>query len=132
MSVNYCWYRQRRYYSHQKEIIMLKDIINTTIKQDLINKIGKKRNIFSLPHLSKVVVNYRVSEARESQESLAAAIEEITAITGQKPQLCKAKKAVSAFKLRQNDPLLFEEVECMILLKNYSILFCLVSVISRV
>ncbi len=105
MSVNYCWYRQRRYYSHQKEIIMLKDIINTTIKQDLINKIGKKRNIFSLPHLSKVVVNYRVSEARESQESLAAAIEEITAITGQKPQLCKAKKAVSAFKLRQNDPL---------------------------
>ena len=55
--------------------------------------------------MSKVVINYRVGEARESQESLASATEEIIAITGQKPQLCKAKKAVSAFKLRQNDPL---------------------------
>jgi NAD-dependent DNA ligase len=36
---------------------MLKDIIQTTIKQDLIEKIGKKRNIFSLPRLTKVVVN---------------------------------------------------------------------------
>jgi large subunit ribosomal protein L5 len=84
---------------------MLKDIINTTIKKDLIEKIGKEKNVFSLPRLTKVVVNYRVSEARESKESLDAAIEEITAITGQKPQLCKAKKAVSSFKLRQNDPL---------------------------
>jgi len=84
---------------------MLKDIIQTTVKQDLIEKIGKKRNVFSLPRLTKVVLNYRVAEARESQESLNAAIEEITAITGQKPQLCKAKKAVSTFKIRQNDPL---------------------------
>ena len=102
---NYCWHRQRHFRPRQKEIIMLKDTINTTIKQNLIDKIGKKRNIFSLPHLSKVVINYRVGEARESQESLASATEEIIAITGQKPQLCKAKKAVSAFKLRQNDPL---------------------------
>ncbi len=84
---------------------MLKDIIQTTIKQDLIEKIGKKRNVFSLPRLTKVVINYRVAEARESQESLTAAIEEIIAITGQKPQLTKAKKAVSSFKIRQNDPL---------------------------
>lgn len=84
---------------------MLKDIIQTTVKQDLIEKIGKKRNVFSLPRLTKVVINYRVAEARESQESLNAAIEEIVAITGQKPQLCKAKKAVSTFKIRENDPL---------------------------
>jgi large subunit ribosomal protein L5 len=84
---------------------MLKNIISTTIKEELIKNIGKDRNVFSLPRLTKVVINYRVSEARESKESLDAAIEEITAITGQKPQLCKAKKAVSSFKLRQNDPL---------------------------
>ena len=88
-----------------KEITMLKDIIQTTIKQDLIEKIGKKRNVFSLPRLTKVVINYRVAEARESQESLTSAIEEITAITGQKPQLTRAKKAVASFKIRQNDPL---------------------------
>ena len=84
---------------------MLKNIIQTTIKQDLVAKLGKDKNVFSLPRLTKVVVNYRVAEARESQESLTAAIEEITAITGQKPQLCKAKKAVASFKIRQNDPL---------------------------
>jgi large subunit ribosomal protein L5 len=84
---------------------MLKTIIETTIKENLINAVGKKRNVFSLPKLKKVVLNYRVIDARESQESLAAATEELLSIAGQKPKLCKAKKAVSSFKLRQNDPL---------------------------
>ena len=84
---------------------MLKTIIETTIKEKLIEATSKNRNVFSLPKLKKVVVNYRVADARESQESLTAATEELIAIVGQKPKLCKAKKAVSAFKLRQNDPL---------------------------
>lgn len=84
---------------------MLKTIIETTIKENLIKATSKDRNVFSLPRLKKVVLNYRVSDASESQESLTAATEELVAIAGQKPRLCKAKKAVSAFKLRQNDPL---------------------------
>ena len=84
---------------------MLKSIIQTTIKNDLVSQLGKKRNVFSIPRLDKVVINYRVAEARESQESLTGAIEELTAIAGQKPQLCRAKKAVSSFKIRENDPL---------------------------
>lgn len=75
------------------------------IKKILTPNFDKKRNSFSLPRLNKVIVNYRVKDARESQESLAAATEEIMAITGQKPKLCKAKKAVASFKVRQNDPL---------------------------
>ncbi|MEI8067454.1 MAG: 50S ribosomal protein L5 [Candidatus Shapirobacteria bacterium] len=84
---------------------MLKDIINTDIKEELIKLLGKKKNVFSLPKLNKVVINYRVNDARDSQESLEAAIVEINAITGQKPKLCKAKKAISSFKVRQGDPL---------------------------
>jgi len=84
---------------------MLKNNIQTTVKNELVTQLGKKRNVFSVPRLEKVVVNYRVAEARESQESLTAATEELVAITGQKPQLCRAKKAVSSFKIRQNDPL---------------------------
>lgn len=84
---------------------MLKKDIELQVREKLIKLIGKDRNIFSLPKLKKVVLNYRVSDARDSKESLDSAIEEITAITGQKPSLCKAKKAVSTFKLRQNDPL---------------------------
>lgn len=55
--------------------------------------------------LTKVVVNYRVPEAAQSQEALVSAESEISAITGQKPWLCRAKKSVSSFKIRQNDPL---------------------------
>jgi large subunit ribosomal protein L5 len=84
---------------------MLKSQINSTIKEKLHEQIGNKRNIFSLPRLTKVVINYRVGEARESQEALDSAISEITAITGQKPRLSRAKKAVSSFKVRQGDPL---------------------------
>lgn len=84
---------------------MLSDIINTTIKAELVKELDKNRNPLSLPKLTKVVLNYRVSDARESKESLEAATEELVAISGQKPSLCRAKKAVSSFKLRQNDPL---------------------------
>lgn len=84
---------------------MLKKIIETTIKDKLTESTSKSRNVFSLPRLKKVVLNYRVPDARESQESLAAANEELIAISGQKPKLCKAKKAVSSFKVRENDPL---------------------------
>lgn len=67
-----------------------------------------KTNPESLPHLTKVVINYRLSGLEESREALNAAETEIIAITGQKPQLCKAKKSISAFKLREGDPLAFK------------------------
>lgn len=77
----------------------------TELRKQLVEILGKKRNVFSLPTLNKIVINYRVPEARESAESLTAATEEIMEITGQKPKLCKSKKAVAAFKLRENEPL---------------------------
>ncbi|MDP4009832.1 MAG: 50S ribosomal protein L5 [Candidatus Shapirobacteria bacterium] len=84
---------------------MLSTQVNKTIKENLIKELGKKRNALSLPRLNKVVINHRVSDARESQEALNAAEAEIMAITGQKPRLAKAKKAVASFKLRMNEPL---------------------------
>lgn len=75
------------------------------INKKLVEVFGKKKNFFSLPRLNKVVLNYRVPEARESQEALAAAEKELIAIAGQKPALTRSKKSISTFKLRQNDPL---------------------------
>jgi len=86
---------------------MLKKIINTDIKTELVKLIGKK-NVYSLPSLKKVVINYRVPQGRDSAEALAAAEKEIIDITGQKPKLCKAKKSVATFKLRQGDPLAYK------------------------
>lgn len=83
---------------------MLKNIISTTIRENLVYALGK-RNVFSLPRLTKVVINYRVADGRESQEALAMAEKELIAIVGQKPQICKAKKSIATFKLRQGEPL---------------------------
>jgi large subunit ribosomal protein L5 len=77
----------------------------TEINKLLTQVFGKKKNFFSLPRLNKVVLNYRVAEARESAEALAAAEKELMAIAGQKPKLTRSKKSISTFKLRQNDPL---------------------------
>ena len=77
---------------------MLKTDYQKIISEKIV-KIQPKRNVFSLPKLTKVVINYRVTDARESAESLASAETEIQAITGQKAQLCRAKKSISTFKL---------------------------------
>ncbi len=75
-----------------------------TIAPKLQQDLGQK-NPLSVPKVTKIVLNYRVKEARESQEALNQAMEELAAIAGQKPVVTKAKKAISSFKLRQNDPL---------------------------
>lgn len=86
---------------------MAKNIYETTLIADL-KKLMPKRNIFSLPKLNKVVINYRVADSRESQEALAAAETEIIAITGQKPRLCRSKKSIATFKLREGEPLAYK------------------------
>lgn len=77
------------------------------VQKTLQSELGRT-NINSLPRLSKVVLNYRIADSRESQEAIAVAESEIQAISGQKPKLCRSKKAISGFKLRQNEPLAFK------------------------
>jgi len=84
---------------------MLKKDIEAQLKEKLIESLGKDRNILSLPTLNKVVLNYRVVNAKESKETLETAIDELTAIAGQKPSLCRSKKSEAGFKIRQGDPL---------------------------
>jgi large subunit ribosomal protein L5 len=83
---------------------MLMQTFTKTIAPKLQQDLGQK-NPLTVPKVTKIVLNYRVKEARESQEALNQAMEELAAIAGQKPVVTKAKKAISSFKLRQNDPL---------------------------
>jgi large subunit ribosomal protein L5 len=85
---------------------MLRQNYQTIIKDSLTGLKG--RNPLSLPHLRKVVINYRVPDGRESQESLNMAEKEITAITGQKPVLTRSRQSIASFKLRQGDPLAYK------------------------
>lgn len=62
-------------------------------------------NPLALPILEKVVINMRVPEGKESRQIVDEAMEELKVIIGQKPRICPAKKAVSGFKLKKNDPI---------------------------
>ena len=57
-------------------------------------------NVMQVPRIDKVVVNIGIGEAKDNDKALDAAVNDVTTITGQKPQLIKAKKSVAAFKLR--------------------------------
>ncbi len=63
------------------------------------------KNPLQVPRLEKIVLNIGVSEARENIQMLDAAREELAMITGQWPQLRRAKKSISNFKLRQGMPI---------------------------
>lgn len=86
---------------------MAKNIFETNLTKAL-KELLPKSNLHALPRLNKVVINYRVPEGRESQEALNAAEVEIIAITGQKPKLCRSKKSIATFKLREGEPLAYK------------------------
>ena len=64
-----------------------------------------KTNVHAVPKLTKIVVNMGVSEARENIQALDSAREELAIITGQLPQVRRAKKSISNFKLREGMPI---------------------------
>ncbi|MDR2772424.1 MAG: 50S ribosomal protein L5 [Elusimicrobiota bacterium] len=63
------------------------------------------KNVHQVPKLDKVVINVGLSEAKENIKVLDIAIAEISAITGQKPLICRAKHSVSNFKIREGMPI---------------------------
>lgn len=78
----------------------LKDLYTQEIVPKMIEKFGYK-NVMQVPKIEKVVVNVGVGEAIANAKALDAAVSDITAITGQKPIITKAKKSIAVFKLRE-------------------------------
>lgn len=78
----------------------LKEKYQNEIVDAMIKKFGYK-NIMEVPKLEKVVVNMGVGEARENAKILDSAIADMEKITGQKAVVCKAKKSVANFKIRE-------------------------------
>lgn len=78
----------------------LKDKYKNEIVKAMMQKFGYK-NIMEVPKLEKMVINVGVGEAIQNSKALDATVGDITAITGQRPIITKAKKSIAAFKLRQ-------------------------------
>lgn len=62
-------------------------------------------NVMQVPKLQKIVINIGLGEAVSNAKSLEAAVGDLTAITGQKPVVTRAKKSIAAFKLRAGMPI---------------------------
>jgi large subunit ribosomal protein L5 len=70
-------------------------------------------NVMEVPRLEKVVVNMGLGEAIQNVKVLDSAVEELATITGQKPVVTRARKAIANFKLREGMP-----IGCMVTLRG--------------
>ena len=66
-----------------------------------LNKKFGYKSVMQIPKLDKIVVNVGCGEARDNQKMIDAIMGDIAALTGQKPCVCRAKKSVANFKLRE-------------------------------
>ena len=82
----------------------LRDRYRGEVLPSLMKEMGY-RNPMEVPRLEKVVVNIGLGEAVQNVKVLDAAVEDLTAITGQKPVVTKARKAIANFKLREGVPI---------------------------
>ena len=62
-------------------------------------------NVMQVPSLTKIVVNMGVGEAARDSKLIEGAVRDLTAITGQKPQVTRARKSIAQFKLREGMPI---------------------------
>jgi large subunit ribosomal protein L5 len=82
----------------------LKKKYQEAIKQELLKKFSYS-NPNMIPALEKVVINMGIAEASKDKSSIQACVNELTLLSGQKPIITKAKKAISNFKLREGQPI---------------------------
>lgn len=77
---------------------------NNRIVPELKQTLGRK-NVHAIPKLLKIVVSMGVGEAVNDRKRLDQAADQLTQLAGQKSQICKAKKSVSGFRLREGQPI---------------------------
>lgn len=82
----------------------LKDEYLKNVAPQLMSKYNYK-SVMQIPKLDKVVINVGCGEARDNAKVIDAIVNDLTQITGQHPVVCKARKSVANFKLREGMPI---------------------------
>jgi large subunit ribosomal protein L5 len=78
----------------------LKDIYRSKVAPDMQTRFGYK-NLMAVPKMEKIVVSMGVGKAVADKKFLGSALKDLTVVSAQKPLVCKAKKSVSNFKVRE-------------------------------
>jgi large subunit ribosomal protein L5 len=87
-----------------KTLPRLKQKYRDEISAKLSTELGFT-NVHQIPNLVKIVVNMGVGEAARDGKIMDGAVSDLTKITGQKPQVTKARKSIAQFKLREGQPI---------------------------
>jgi len=82
----------------------LKELYTNEVRKKIQDEF-KIENVMAVPKIEKVVLNMGVGDAIQNAKILDNAVEELATITGQRPVITKAKKAIAAFKLREGVPI---------------------------
>ena len=82
----------------------LKDFYKSDVAPALMKKFGYK-SVMQIPKFDKVVINVGAGEARDNAKVIDSIMNDLAQITGQKPVVCRAKKSVANFKVRQGMPI---------------------------
>ncbi len=87
---------------------MAKTRLQQKYEQDVVGALQKEfsyTNVMRVPRLQKLVVNTSIKEATQNVKILENAAEELALITGQKPEIRRARKSIANFKLREGQPI---------------------------
>ena len=82
--------------------------LKTKYREEIVGKLHEQfqfDNVMQVPGLTKIVVNMGVGEAARDSKLIEGAVKDLAAITGQKPQVTKARKSIAQFKLREGMPI---------------------------
>ena len=82
----------------------LREYYVSDVAPALMKKFGYK-SVMQIPKLDKVVINVGAGDAKDNAKVIDAIMTDLAAITGQKPVVCRAKKSVANFKLREGMPI---------------------------
>ena len=82
----------------------LKEYYAKEVAPALMKKFSYK-SVMQIPKLDKIVVNVGAGEVKDNPKAMEAILKDIAAITGQRPLVCKARKSVANFKLREGMPI---------------------------
>ena len=103
----------------------LSELYNNELRAKLIEELGLE-NPMEVPRITKITLNMGVGEASADRKAMDGAVADMTAISGQKPLVTKARKSVAGFKIREGWP-----IGCKVTLRNdrmYEFLERLVSI----
>jgi large subunit ribosomal protein L5 len=103
-------------YQIKKEGNLRMEVLREQYQNEAVPALMKKfgyKSIMQVPKLEKIVINIGLGDTKENPKALDNAVADLTAITGQKPVITRAKKSIAAFKLREG-----ANVGCKVTLRN--------------